>query len=60
VRDIIVNKEGKMEGIVTAEKVQARCPECGEIVETISYDGQVKGYCSVTRKVVEAQIVISN
>jgi len=38
-----------MTGTVQLESVVAICPGCGQQVEAIARDGEVKGYCSVSR-----------
>jgi len=37
-------------GVVKLERVQVICPACGQQVEAVASDGQVKGYCAVTRR----------
>ena len=40
------------EGVVKLERVQVICPACGQQVEAVAGDGQVKGYCTVARQYV--------
>ena len=40
-------------GVVKLERVQVSCPACGEQVEAVAADGQVKGYCAVARQSVD-------
>ena len=56
----MVNKESKevYNGIITVERVEARCP-CGKIVNAVSLNGHVEGYCSILKKRVEALILIN-
>ena len=44
------------EGVVKLERVQVICPACGEQVEAVASDGQVKGYCTVAKQYVDFQI----
>jgi len=37
-------------GLLKLERVQIICPACGEQVEAVARDGQVKGYCAVARR----------
>lgn len=37
------------EGVVQLEWIQVICPPCGEQVEAVAKDGQVKGYCATTK-----------
>ena len=41
------------EGVVKLERVQVICPACGQPVEAVARDGQVKGYCAVARRYVD-------
>jgi len=41
------------EGLVKLERVQVICPACGQQVEAVATDGQVKGYCAVARQSVD-------
>ena len=40
-------------GILKLERVQVICPACGQQVEAVARDGQVKGYCAVARQYVD-------
>ena len=57
----MVSKEPKevYNGKITVERVEARCP-CGEIVQSVSLNGKVEGYCSILKQRVEALIVLHN
>jgi len=44
------------EGVVKLERVQVVCPACGEQVEAVARDSQVKGYCAVAKKYVNFPI----
>ena len=44
------------EGVLTLERVQVICPACGQQVEAVARDGQVKGYCAVVKQYVDFQI----
>ena len=35
------------------ERVQVICPACGQQVEVVARDGQVKGYCAVAKQFVD-------
>lgn len=41
------------EGVLRLEQIQVICPACGEQVEAVAGDGQVKGYCAVARQYVD-------
>jgi len=41
------------EGVLKLERVQVICPACGQQVEAVASDGQVKGYCAVARQSVD-------
>jgi len=41
------------EGVLKLERVQILCPACGEQVEAVAKDGQVKGYCAVAKQYVD-------
>ncbi len=41
------------EGVVKLERVQVICPACGQQVEAVATDGQVKGYCAVVKQYVD-------
>ena len=43
-------------GLVKLERVQAICPACGQQVEAVARDGQIKGYCTVARQYVDFPI----
>jgi len=38
------------EGFVKLEGIQVICPACGQQVEAVATDGQVKGYCTVAKQ----------
>ena len=42
--------------VVKLERVQVICPACGEQVEAVARDGQVKGYCAVAKQFVDFPI----
>jgi hypothetical protein len=42
--------------ILKLEQVQVICPACGEQVEAVARDGQVKGYCAVAKQYVDFSI----
>ena len=44
------------EGVVKLERVQVICPACGEQIEAVAGDGQVKGYCAVAKQSVDFPI----
>jgi len=39
-------------GVLKLERVQVICPVCGQQVEALAKDGQVKGYCAVAKQYV--------
>jgi len=41
------------EGVVKLERVQVTCPACGQQVEAVAADGQVKGYCAAAKQYVD-------
>ncbi len=41
------------EGLVKLEPVQVICPACGQQVEAVATDGQVKGYCAIAKQDVD-------
>ena len=41
------------EGVLKLERVQVICPACGQQIEAVARDGQVKGYCAVARQYVD-------
>ncbi|GAI76567.1 unnamed protein product, partial [marine sediment metagenome] len=43
---------GMSGGVLKLERVQVICPACGEQVEAVAGDGQVKGYCAVAKQYV--------
>jgi len=43
-------------GVLELERVQAIRPACGQQVEAVAWDGQIKGYCAVARQYVDFQI----
>ena len=43
-------------GVVKLERVQVTCPACGEELEAVARDGQVKGYCAVAGQYVNFAI----
>lgn len=45
----------QLEGVVKLEHVQVICPACGQQVEAVARDGQVKGYCGVAKQYVDFQ-----
>ena len=40
-------------GVLKLERVQVICPACGQQVEAIARDGQVKGYCAIAKQYVD-------
>ena len=40
-------------GVVKLERVRVTCPACGQEVEAVASDSQVKGYCAVARRYVD-------
>ena len=40
-------------GVLKVERVQVICPACGQQVEAVVSDGQVKGYCAVAKQYVD-------
>ena len=46
------------EGVIKLERVRVICPACGQQVEAVAGDGQVRGYCAVARQYVDFQIEI--
>jgi len=40
-------------GVVKLERVQVICPSCGQQVEAVATDGQVKGYCAAAKQYVD-------
>jgi endogenous inhibitor of DNA gyrase (YacG/DUF329 family) len=40
-------------GLVKLERVRVICPTCGQQVEAVATDGQVKGYCAVAKQYVD-------
>jgi hypothetical protein len=43
-------------GVLKLERVQVICPACGQQVEAVARDGQIKGYCTVARQYVDFPI----
>jgi len=43
-------------GVVKLEQVRVLCPACGEQVEAVASEGQVKGYCAVAKQFVDFTI----
>ena len=43
-------------GVMKLERVQVICPACGQQVEAVAKDGQVKGYCVVAKQYVDFSI----
>jgi len=41
------------EGVLKLERVKVICPGCGQQVEAVATDGQVKGYCAVAKQYVD-------
>jgi hypothetical protein len=41
------------DGVLKLERVQVICPACGQQVEAVARDGQVKGYCTIARQYVD-------
>ena len=39
--------------LLKLERVQVICPACGQQVEAVAKDGQVKGYCAVAKQYVD-------
>jgi len=42
--------------VLKLERVQVICPACGQQIEAIARDGQVKGYCAVAKQFVDFAI----
>jgi len=40
-------------GVLKLERTQVICPACGQQVEAVAKDGQVKGYCAVAKQYVD-------
>ncbi|MBA7541242.1 hypothetical protein ES705_33549 [subsurface metagenome] len=40
-------------GILKLEQVNVICPACGQQVEAVGRDGQVKGYCATAKQYVD-------
>ncbi len=45
---VVLNRVGLV--VVKTERVWVICPACGQPVEAVASDGQVKGYCAVARQ----------
>jgi len=43
-------------GVLELERVQVTCPACGQQVEAVARDGQVKGYCAAAKQYVDFPI----
>ncbi len=43
-------------GLLKPERVRVICPACGQQVEAVASDGQVKGYCAVAKQFVDFPI----
>ena len=43
-------------GAVKVDRVQVTCPACGEQVEAIAKNGQVKGYCAIAMQYVDFRV----
>jgi endogenous inhibitor of DNA gyrase (YacG/DUF329 family) len=41
---------------VELERLVVRCPACGQQVEAVAKDGRVRGYCAVTKQLVDFQV----
>ena len=41
------------EGLAQLERVQVICPACGQQVEAVASDGQIRGYCAVAKQYVD-------
>ena len=39
--------------VVKLERVRVICPACGQEVEAVASDGQVKGYCAIAKRSVD-------
>ena len=44
------------EGVLKLERVPVICPACGQQVEAVASDGQVKGYCAAAKQFVDFPI----
>ena len=54
---LVVRKEIRGEiSVVKLERVHVICPACGQQVEAVARDGQVKGYCAVAKQYVDFPI----
>ena len=42
--------------MVKLERVRVICPACGQQVEAVASDGQVKGYCAIAKQSVDFPI----
>ena len=40
-------------GVLELERIQVICPACGQQVEAVASDGQIRGYCAVARQYVD-------
>jgi len=43
-------------GLLKLERVRVICPACGQQIEAVARDGQVKGYCAVAKQFVDFPI----
>ena len=51
-----MNREGlkvQVPTLVQLERVQVRCPGCGQQVLAVAGDGRVRGYCAISRQRVD-------
>jgi len=44
------------QGVMKLEQVRVICPACGQQIEAVARDGQVKGYCAVAKQYVDFPI----
>ena len=44
------------QGVMKLEQVRVICPACGQQIEAVARDGQVKGYCAVAKQFVDFPI----
>jgi hypothetical protein len=49
-------EEDNSGGVVKLERVGVICPACGKLIEAVARSGKVKGYCAVSRQLVDFQI----
>jgi len=43
-------------GVLQLKRVLVFCPACGQQVEAVARDGQVKGYCAVAKQHVDFRV----